>query len=60
MRADREQIADRLGMGQSQLAKWESLGLLHEHAEGGFDANQIERARLLHFLGQRGSRPQRS
>lgn len=56
-RPDRLQVAERLGGEQSQLVAWESLGLLHQHPGGGFDAGQIERARPLHFLGQRGFPP---
>ena len=56
-RADRQQVVDRLGVEQSQLVGWVSLGLLHQHPGGGFDADQIERARLLHFLAQRGFPP---
>lgn len=55
--ADRQQVANRLGVEQSQLAAWEGLGVLHEDAGGGFDAEQIERARLLRFLGERGFPP---
>lgn len=49
-----EELARSVGVTAETVAEWEAMGLLDRDGEARFDADAVERARLLRFVTDRG------
>jgi DNA-binding transcriptional MerR regulator len=56
-RLGRAELIAAAGIGEQQLADWESYGLLAPSREGGFDPEMLQVARLVAELGRYGLEP---
>ncbi|GAA3935396.1 MerR family transcriptional regulator [Streptomyces gulbargensis] len=56
-RIGRAELLAATGVGESELAEWESYGLVAETAGGGYDAETVTVARLVADLGRFGLEP---
>lgn len=56
-RVGRAELLGAVGVTESELAEWESYGLLVPHSDGGFDAEAVDVAKLLTDLGRFGLEP---
>ncbi|MCQ4085123.1 MerR family transcriptional regulator [Streptomyces sp. RB6PN25] len=57
LRLGREELMAAAGIGEEELAEWESYGLIEPGADGGFDAEAVNIARLVRELGTFGLEP---
>ncbi|WP_309053376.1 MerR family transcriptional regulator [Streptomyces sp.] len=57
VRIGRAELLAATGVGESELAEWESYGLIAETAGGGYDAGTVTVARLVADLGRFGLEP---
>ena len=56
-RLGRAELLAAAGIGEQQLADWESYGLLSPAGDGGFDPEMLQVARLVSELGRFGLEP---
>jgi hypothetical protein len=56
-RLGRAELIAAAGIGEQQLADWESYGLLAPTRDGGFDPEMLQVARLVAELGRYGLEP---
>ena len=56
-RLGRAELIAAAGIGEQQLADWESYGLLAPSGDGGFDPEMLQVARLVAELGRYGLEP---
>jgi DNA-binding transcriptional MerR regulator len=57
VRLGRAELLAAVGIGEAQLAEWESYGLLTADQDGGFDADTLQVAKLVLELGSYGLEP---
>ncbi|MEU7167441.1 MerR family transcriptional regulator [Streptomyces morookaense] len=57
VRIGREELLAVVGVADTELAEWESYGLVAAHPDGGFDADSVAVARLVADLGRFGLEP---
>jgi DNA-binding transcriptional MerR regulator len=56
-RVGRDELLAATGADPAEVAQWESYGLIEPGADGGFDAETVQIAKLIHELGAFGLEP---
>ncbi|MEU2873937.1 MerR family transcriptional regulator [Streptomyces olivoreticuli] len=56
-RLGRQELLGAAGVTESELAEWESYGLVVAHSDGGFDVDSVNVAKLVTDLGRFGLEP---
>ncbi|MEU5419451.1 MerR family transcriptional regulator [Streptomyces sp. NPDC001407] len=56
-RLGRPELLSATGVTESELAEWESYGLIAAHPDGGFDVDSVNVAKLVTDLGRFGLEP---
>lgn len=57
LRIGREELLAGTGADEDELAQWEAYGLVKCHADGGYDAETVNIAKLISDLGRFGLEP---